>query len=104
MQQQQSGGMMSGLLGTVAQGFAFGTGSAVAHRAVGAVAEGISGSGEKHAPQEHQMQAQPAQGNQMCTVDQQNLINCLQQNNGDAQSCQFFFDSLQNCQQNQQFA
>jgi hypothetical protein len=38
-QQQQSGGggMLSGLMGTVVSGMAFGTGSAVAHRAVDAV-------------------------------------------------------------------
>ncbi|KAH9531441.1 hypothetical protein CY35_19G038300 [Sphagnum magellanicum] len=37
--QQQTGGgsMMAGMAGTIAQGVAFGTGSAVAHRAVDAV-------------------------------------------------------------------
>jgi type IV secretory pathway TrbL component len=41
---QSGGGMLSGLGSTIAQGFAFGTGSAVAHRAVGAVADSFSGS------------------------------------------------------------
>ena len=35
--------MLSGLGATIAQGFAFGTGSAIAHRAVGAVADSFSG-------------------------------------------------------------
>mmetsp|Transcript_19654 Transcript_19654/g.59521 ORF Transcript_19654/g.59521 Transcript_19654/m.59521 type:complete len:104 (+) Transcript_19654:145-456(+) len=103
--------MMSGLLGTVAQGFAFGTGSAVAHRAVGAVANSFSGSGEQ-APaagmeQQPQFQQQaPIQqvSQNACSVDQQNFMQCLTENNGNAQACQFFFDSLQQCQQNQQFA
>eukprot|EP01083_Nonionella_stella_P248157 859498_1 len=45
--QQQSGGMLSGIGSTIAQGMAFGTGSAIAHRAVGAAANALSGdSGE----------------------------------------------------------
>lgn len=39
-QQSSGGGMLSGIGSTIAQGMAFGTGSAVAHRAVGAVAGG----------------------------------------------------------------
>jgi hypothetical protein len=45
-QQQQSGGMMSGLGGMVAQGFAFGAGSAVAHNVVGSF---FGGGGGGHA-------------------------------------------------------
>ncbi len=41
-QQQQGGGMLSGLGGVMAQGMAFGVGSAVAHRAVGAIANSFS--------------------------------------------------------------
>lgn len=37
MPQQGGGGMMAGLMGTVVQGAALGTGSAMAHRAVDAV-------------------------------------------------------------------
>jgi hypothetical protein len=40
---QQSGGMMSGLGGMVAQGFAFGVGSSVAHSVVGSMFGGSSG-------------------------------------------------------------
>jgi len=48
------GGRMSGLMGTVAEGFAFGTGSAIARRAVGAASDAIfgSGSGSDSAPVE----------------------------------------------------
>ena len=40
---QQSGGMMSGLGGVVAQGMAFGAGSSMAHHAVGAIANSFGG-------------------------------------------------------------
>jgi type IV secretory pathway TrbL component len=46
-QPQPSGGMLSGLGSTIAQGFAFGTGSAIAHRAVGAVADSLTGGSSK---------------------------------------------------------
>ena len=42
---QQGGGMLSGLGSVMAQGFAFGTGSAVAHNVVGSMFGGSSSSG-----------------------------------------------------------
>ena len=42
-QQQQGGGMMSGLGGVVAQGMAFGVGSSIAHHAVGSIMGGMGG-------------------------------------------------------------
>ena len=44
----QSGGMMSGLGGVVAQGMAFGVGSSIAHHAVGAVANSFGGGHDDH--------------------------------------------------------
>ena len=41
----QKGSMMGGLAGVVAEGMAFGVGSAIAHRAVGAVAGSLFGGG-----------------------------------------------------------
>merc|ERR1719487_2134780 len=38
--------MLSGIGSTIAQGMAFGTGSAIAHQAVGAVAGSMTGGGE----------------------------------------------------------
>lgn len=108
MQQQSSGGgMMAGLASTVAQGMAFGTGSAIAHRAVGAVAGSFSGGGDAERPaeyaQEQPMQAQPQQQfdmqNQACAGDKQMFFECLQQNKGDQQACTFLYDMLKQCQQ-----
>ena len=70
--------MMSGLMGTMAQGMAFGAGSAVAHQAVGAAVNSFSGSGEEpqqqqQMPQDHMSQQQYIQQPQqdMCAMDQQ---------------------------------
>ncbi len=64
--------MMSGLMGTVAQGMAFGTGSAIAHRAVGAIADSFGGDDKAAAPQqEFQQQAPPAQFAQQSKVSLQ---------------------------------
>mmetsp|Transcript_18334 Transcript_18334/g.25191 ORF Transcript_18334/g.25191 Transcript_18334/m.25191 type:complete len:104 (+) Transcript_18334:854-1165(+) len=96
--------MMSGLMGTMAQGLAFGTGSAVAHRAVGAASNAIFGGSDsapveqyEQAPQQQNAQAVPT----ACSMDQQNFFACLQQNQGNVQSCQVLYDALQMCQQSQ---
>merc|ERR1712232_617924 len=68
MQQQSSGGgMLSGIGSTIAQGMAFGTGSAIAHRAVGAVA-GSFGGGDSNA-------AEPTTGAPVEQVQQQQMDN-----------------------------
>eukprot|EP00518_Triparma_eleuthera_P000052 CAMPEP_0182454820 /NCGR_PEP_ID=MMETSP1319-20130603/1279_1 /TAXON_ID=172717 /ORGANISM="Bolidomonas pacifica, Strain RCC208" /LENGTH=142 /DNA_ID=CAMNT_0024652845 /DNA_START=23 /DNA_END=451 /DNA_ORIENTATION=+ len=106
-QQSGGGGLMGGLMGTVVQGMAFGTGSAVAHRAVGAVAEGMSGDGGE-APAQYESQDQQQQqhhidtGNQPCMMEQQTFYTCLQQNQGQVTACTDFFNAVQNCQQMQQ--
>lgn len=102
MQQAPSGGgMLSGIGSTIAQGMAFGTGSAIAHRAVGAVAGSFSGGGE--AQQEQQIQAaQPlAAQDQLqgaCANDKQMFYECLQVNKGDQQACSFLYEQLKQCQ------
>ncbi len=95
------------------QGFAFGTGSAIAHRAVGAVTNSFSGDGggEQVAPehgayeqQSVQQQQLPPQQNTVnngpCGADQLAWTTCLQSNNGDLEACTQLYDSLQACQIN----
>ena len=82
---------MSGIGGMVAQGMAFGTGSAIAHRAVGAVASSFGSSGESEAPQA------PVQQNP-CLKNEGEFLQCLRTNNNDIAACQFYFDSLNECQ------
>jgi len=96
--------MMSGLMGTVAQGMAFGTGSAIAHRAVGAVAGSMMGGNEEQ-PEVAQASQQPQSSIQSCEYDQKNFYDCLQSNHGDVNSCDMYFQQLQACQaQAKQFA
>mmetsp|Transcript_60654 Transcript_60654/g.179861 ORF Transcript_60654/g.179861 Transcript_60654/m.179861 type:complete len:156 (-) Transcript_60654:224-691(-) len=108
-QQSGGGGMMSGIGSTIAQGMAFGTGSAIAHRAVGAVAESFGGTEE--APQDSVAGAAPMYGQQQqqvtqqmagaCDQDKQMFFECLQMNKGDQESCRFLYDTFQTCQRDQ---
>ncbi|KAL3938216.1 MAG: hypothetical protein SGBAC_006823, partial [Bacillariaceae sp.] len=113
VQQSSGGGMLSGIGSTIAQGMAFGTGSAVAHRAVGAVAGSMGGGDGAAQPVEvagdmQQQQQQQQQGLQgACANDKQMFFECLQVNRGDQQSCSFMYEQLQQCQRestNMQFS
>merc|ERR1712241_1647915 len=109
MQQQKpssGGGMLSGIGSTIAQGMAFGTGSAIAHQAVGAAVGAMSGGGSSQQA-EAQTAAQPpvaaaasVADNGVCANDKQIFFDCLQSNNGNAQSCSFLYEQLQQCQNN----
>ena len=96
---------MSGMMGTIAQGMAFGTGSAIAHRAVGAAAGAMSGGSEDEvaAPQQYQQsgleqQLSNPQAANNCELDKNNFFDCLKANNGDANNCRFFMDAMKQCQ------
>ena len=93
--------MLSGIGSTIAQGMAFGTGSAIAHRAVGAVA-GSFGGGEGEAAPEQEMQQQMQQQQPAiagaCANDKTMFYECLQVNRGDQQACSFLYEQLQQCQ------
>ena len=100
--------MLSGIGSTIAQGMAFGTGSAIAHRAVGAVAGSMSGSGEEQqeqqvdygtAPAAQQMDQQQLQG--PCAYDKEMFFDCLKVNKGDQEACSFLYQQLQSCQRNE---
>ena len=90
--------MMSGLMGTVAQGMAFGTGSAIAHRAVGAVAGSFGGS---DAPAQEAVASEAAApaAQDMCAGNQKSFFDCLNANRNDISSCQFYLDQFNQCKQ-----
>ena len=102
--------MLSGLGGMVAQGMAIGTGSAIAHQAVGGLANAFSGSGKAEASVP-EVQAAPAAGQEAqpnatagaCMRDEQELYKCLKEQNGNAGHCQYYFDALRDCQENQRY-
>lgn len=97
--------MLSGIGSTIAQGMAFGTGSAIAHRAVGAVAGAMSGDGgggdaTQPVMYEPQQQAQTNLAGS-CAQGKQMFYECLQVNKGDQQACSFLYENLQNCQRSE---
>ena len=93
---------------------AFGTGSAMAHQAVGAVVGAVTGGGSDEIPRDAIMdggvQQQAAGGVQQqamnqslqgaCAPDKQMFFECLKVNQGDQQSCSFLYEALQTCQRN----
>jgi hypothetical protein len=97
--------MLGNLGATMMQGFAFGTGSAVAREAVGAVMGGGSSSKQYDqapapvAPQEA-YQAPVAQG--PCATDFTAFNQCMQQNQGNIANCDYYYQALQACQINNQ--
>lgn len=105
--QQSSGGMLSGIGSTIAQGMAFGTGSAIAHRAVGAAANALTGGGDSADQQQQVQQVEQVQATQgqeqlqgACAQDKQMFFECLKVNQGDQNSCSFLYQTLQECQRN----
>jgi hypothetical protein len=99
---QQSGGMMSGLMGTMAQGMAFGAGSSMARQAVGSL---FGGGSEEHAAQPAAQTAAPASNvADACAVDKRAFYQCLETSNGDAGKCDEMFRALSSCQENAKWA
>lgn len=99
-QQSQGGGMLAGLGATIAQGMAFGTGSAVAHRAVDSVM-GPRTVVHEHAggPQQEQYSpmAQPVSSADACVNQSKAFQDCVNANNSDIGKCQFYIDMLNEC-------
>jgi hypothetical protein len=93
--QQKSGGLLSGIGSTIAQGMAFGAGSEIAHQAVRSFMGGSSHSqpAEKEAPQQQQQQYQSP-----CQIEMDNFSRCLSTNDN-INYCQNFSDMLKQCKQ-----
>lgn len=97
--------MMSGLAGTVMQGMAFGTGSAVAHRAVDAVAGPrtmqVEHTGEQpEAAEPAQQYAPNVVASGPCGDEFSQFNQCVKGNQGNIANCRFLYDVLSQCQQN----
>lgn len=96
-QQQQGGGMVAGLASTIAQGVAFGTGSAVAHRAVDSVM------GPRTVQHEHVQVTQTtttgtaSTSQDVCQNQAKAFQDCLNANSNDVGKCQFYVDMLNEC-------
>ncbi|XP_042493633.1 hemiasterlin resistant protein 1-like [Macadamia integrifolia] len=103
----QSGGggsMLGGLGATIAQGMAFGTGSAVAHRAVDAVMGPRTIQHETVASEGATAAAAPTMnsvgGSDACNIHSRAFQDCLNNYGSDISKCQFYLDMLSECRRN----
>jgi hypothetical protein len=103
-QQSGGGGLLGGLGRTMAEGFAFGTGSAIARNVVNNV---MGGGSSAPAPAAAPAPAPPAPVQQAptmpsapkgCETDHAEFMRCLQENASNAGNCDFYFNALQQCQ------
>ncbi|XP_041014577.1 uncharacterized protein C6C3.02c-like [Juglans microcarpa x Juglans regia] len=103
--QAVSGGSILGGIGsTIAQGMAFGTGSAVAHRAVDAVMgprtiqhETVVSEAAAAAPAST---TNSLSGSDACNVHSKAFQDCLNNYGNDISKCQFYMDMLAECRRN----
>lgn len=107
-QSSGGGGFLSGLMGSVAQGAALGTGSALAHRAVDAVMGPRGGSSEAApAPAAPEVAAAPAAApstpEERCAAQSKAFAECMSRNNADMAACQFYFEAMQACKRGDSF-
>lgn len=99
VQQAQSPGMMRGIGSTIAEGMAFGGGSAVAHRAVDAV----MGPRTMHHEVTQITQSGASTGGgqsqevDACVNQAKAFKDCLKANANDIGKCQFYVDMLTEC-------
>ena len=77
-------------------GMALGTGSALAHRAV----DSVLGSRNPEPAQAQQAAEQIArEPDTPCNRQAKTFADCMSDNNGDLESCRYYFDNLQTCRQ-----
>uniref|UniRef100_A0A7C9DLY7 CHCH domain-containing protein n=1 Tax=Opuntia streptacantha TaxID=393608 RepID=A0A7C9DLY7_OPUST len=98
-----SGGSMLGSLGaTVAQGMAFGTGSAVAHRAVDAVMGPRTIQHEAVVSEAAAAAPAPASSSigDACGIHSKAFQDCINSYGSDISKCQFYLDMLNECKRN----
>ncbi|KAF8404734.1 hypothetical protein HHK36_009623 [Tetracentron sinense] len=99
-----SGSMQGGLGAVIAEGMAFGTGSAIAHRAVDSVM------GPRVIQHETVVSSPPAAaptpnlsslgGSDACGVQSKAFQDCIQNYGSDISKCQFYLDMLSECRRN----
>ena len=93
--QAKSGGMFSGLMGTMFTGMAFGAGSEVAHTVVGSMMG--KGQNQEQAPQQAEQNNQQHQQNS-CSNENNRFVECLKLNSNSISDCQIYLDLLKQCE------
>ncbi|KAL9414611.1 hypothetical protein AB3S75_042970 [Citrus x aurantiifolia] len=101
---QSGGSMLGGIGSTIAQGMAFGTGSAVAHRAVDAVMgprtiqhETVVSEAAASAPASGTNSFASADA---CGIHSKAFQDCINNFGNDISKCQFYMDMLAECRKN----
>ncbi|KAL8541769.1 hypothetical protein ACS0TY_002868 [Phlomoides rotata] len=103
VQSSSGGSMLGGIGSTIAQGMAFGTGSAVAHRAVDSV---MGPRTIQHETVGSEAAAAPASaapsmgGSDACGMHFKAFQDCLNSSGNDIGKCQFYMDMLSDCRRN----
>ncbi|RZC03507.1 hypothetical protein D0Y65_018258 [Glycine soja] len=95
--------MLGGIGSTIAQGMAFGTGSAVAHRAVDAVMGPRTIQHEAVVTEAAAAAPAPTAntfGGDACNVHTKAFQDCLNSYGSDLSKCQFYMDMLAECRKN----
>lgn len=96
--------MLGGIGSTIAQGMAFGTGSAVAHRAVDAVMGPRTIQHETVASEATAPAPAPATnsfaGADACGIHSKAFQDCINNFGNDISKCQFYMDMLAECRKN----
>ncbi|MED6197202.1 hypothetical protein PIB30_054415 [Stylosanthes scabra] len=99
--QSGSGGSMLGGIGsTIAQGMAFGTGSAMAHRAVDSVMGPRTIQHEMVEPAAGAAPVPTANSMDACNIHSKAFQDCINSYGSDISKCQFYMDMLAECRKN----
>ncbi|KAL8168058.1 hypothetical protein V2J09_009557 [Rumex salicifolius] len=99
MQTSSGGSMLGGLGATMAQGLAFGTGSAVAHRAVDAIMGPRTIQHETVATESSSSASIPINSD-ACGAHNKAFQDCVSSYGSDISKCQFYLDMLNECKRN----
>ncbi|KAK9060316.1 hypothetical protein SSX86_021020 [Deinandra increscens subsp. villosa] len=96
VQGSSGGSMLGGIGSTIAQGMAFGTGSAVAHRAVDSIM------GPRTIQHEAAAAAAPDSAvtnssSDACGMHSKAFLDCINSSGNDISKCQFYMDMLSEC-------
>ncbi|KAK9678836.1 hypothetical protein RND81_11G235900 [Saponaria officinalis] len=94
------GSLLGGIGSTIAQGVAFGTGSAVAHRAVDAVMGPRTIQHETVGAEAAQPASAAASVGDACGIHSKAFQDCLNNFGSDISRCQFYLDMLSECKRN----
>ncbi|XP_062214950.1 uncharacterized protein C6C3.02c-like [Phragmites australis] len=92
--QSGSGSILGGIGSTIAQGMAFGTGSAMAHRAVDAV---MGPRTIQHETVVSEAAAAPMSNTDSCNIHSKAFQDCINNYGSDISKCQFYLDMLNEC-------